>query len=80
MLYHYLSLWFSLYGYVSLNLLILVMPIIVHHQKAVNPQQPSKYGILVNKLSLSKHDESNKISNKKEHVLCLSECYDQLQN
>jgi hypothetical protein len=54
------------------------MPIIVHQQNYVNP---SKYGILVNKLAHSKHDGSNKISNKKEkRVLCVSEGYDQLQN
>jgi len=40
----------------------------LHHQKVVNP---SKYGILVNKLAHSKHDGSNKISNKKENVLCV---------
>lgn len=62
----------------SSNLLILVMPIIVHHQKAVNP---SKYGSLVNTLAHSKHDGSNKISNKKEkRGLCVSEGYVQLQN
>jgi len=54
------------------------MPIIVHHQKAVNP---SKYGSLVNTLAHSKHDGSNKISNKKEkRGLCVSEGYVQLQN
>jgi hypothetical protein len=53
------------------------MPITVHHQNGVNP---SKYVILVNKLAHSKHDGSNKISNKKENVLCVSKGYDQLQN
>jgi methylmalonyl-CoA mutase cobalamin-binding subunit len=52
------------------------MPIIVHHQKAVNP---SKYRILVNKLAHSKHDQSNEISNKKRKSVG-SEGHDQLQN
>ena len=64
----FLSSWFSLYGHVSFNLLILLMSIIVHHQKAVNT---SKYGILVNKLAHSKHDGSNEISNKKEKCVCV---------